>query len=57
MDYRNPLASHASYLSLRDWHALLDFPIDTEGIIEDADAAICLWMIELITLVLEDGCL
>ena len=57
MDYRNPLASHASYLSLRDWHALLDFPIDTESIIEDADASISLWMIELITLVLEDGCL
>ena len=34
-----------------------DFPIYTESIIEDADAAICLWMIELITLVLEDGSL
>ena len=34
-----------------------DFPIDTEGIIEDTDATICLWMIEVITLVLEDGSL
>ena len=34
-----------------------DFPIDTKAIIEDADAAICLWMIELITLVLEHRCL
>ena len=34
-----------------------DFPIDTEGIIEDANASIRLWMIEVITLVLEDCCL
>ena len=33
-----------------------DFPINAEGIIEDTDAAICLWVIEVITLVLEDGC-
>ena len=33
-----------------------DFPIDTEGIIEDADTTISLWMIELIALILEDGC-
>ena len=33
-----------------------DFPIDTKGIIEDADTSISLWMIEVITLVLEDGC-
>ena len=32
-----------------------DFPINTESVIEDADASICLWMIEVITLVLEDG--
>ena len=31
-----------------------DFPIDTEGIIEDTDASIGLWMIEVITLVLAD---
>ena len=33
-----------------------DFPIDTEGIIKNADASICLWMIEVITLVLEYCC-
>ena len=33
-----------------------DLPIDTEGIIEDADSAIGFWMIEVITLVLEDCC-
>lgn len=33
-----------------------DFPIDTEGIIEDANATICLWVIEVITLVLKDSC-
>ena len=33
-----------------------DFPIDTEGIIEDRDTSICLWMIEVITFVLEDCC-
>ena len=33
-----------------------NLPIDTEGIIEDTDASICLWMIEIITLVLEDCC-
>ena len=32
-----------------------DFPINAEGIIKDADTSICLWMIEVITLVLEDG--
>ena len=34
-----------------------DFPIDAEGIIKNANATICLWMIEVITLVLEDGSL
>ena len=33
-----------------------DFPINTEGIIKDANATICLWVIEVITLVLENGC-
>ena len=33
-----------------------DFPIDTEGIIKNANATISLWVIEVITLVLEDGC-
>ena len=33
-----------------------DFPINTEGIIEDADTSICLWVIEVITFVLEDCC-
>ena len=33
-----------------------DFPINTKAIIEDRDTSICLWMIEVITLVLEDGC-
>ena len=32
-----------------------DLPIDTEGIIEDIDATICLWVIELVALVLEYG--
>ena len=31
-----------------------NLPINTEGIIKDADATISLWMIEVITLVLED---
>ena len=34
-----------------------DLPINTEGIIEDADATIGFRMIEVITLVLEDGSL
>ena len=34
-----------------------DLPIDTEGIIEDRDTSICFRMVEVITLVLEDGCL
>ena len=29
-------------------------PINTEGFIKDADTSICLWMIEVITLVLKD---
>ena len=33
-----------------------DFPINTEGFIQDRDASIGLWMIEVITLVLEDCC-
>ena len=32
-----------------------DLPINTEGIIKDADATIGFRMIEVITLVLEDG--
>lgn len=32
-----------------------DFPIDTKGIIEDADTTIGFRMLEIITLVLEDG--
>ena len=36
-------------ISMLGW----EFPIDTKAIIEDADAAICLWVIEVITLVLE----
>ena len=34
-----------------------DFPINTEGFIKDADSTISLWMVEVITLVLEDGSL
>jgi len=34
-----------------------DVPIDTEGVIEDTDTTFCLWMIELVTLVLEHRCL
>lgn len=33
-----------------------NLPINTESVVEDADASICFWMIEVITLVLEDGC-
>ena len=33
-----------------------DFPIDTEGVIENADTSICFRMVKVITLVLEDGC-
>ena len=33
-----------------------DFPIDTEGTIKDTDTTISFWMIEVITLVLEDCC-
>ena len=29
-------------------------PIDTESVVEDADASICLWVIKVITLVLEN---
>ena len=35
------------------WYA----PINAKAIIKDGDAAICLWMIELITLVFEHSCL
>ena len=34
-----------------------DFPINAKDIIVDRDATISLWMIEVITLVLEDVCL
>jgi len=34
-----------------------DLPINTEGFIKDRDTSICLRMIEVITLVLEDGSL
>ena len=33
-----------------------NLPINTEGIIEDADTTISLWMIEVITLILEHSC-
>ena len=32
-----------------------DLPINTESVIKDADTSISLWMIEVITLVLEDA--
>ena len=32
-------------------------PINTKAIIKDRNTSICLWMIEVITLVLEDGSL
>ena len=32
-----------------------DLPINTEGIVENADATIGFWVIKVITLVLEDG--
>ena len=34
-----------------------DVPIDAEGVIEDTDTTFCLWMIKLVTLVLEHRCL
>ena len=34
-----------------------NLPVNTEAVIEDADAAICLWMIEVVALVLEDSSL
>lgn len=49
MENRNLSALHASYLSLRDWHVLLEFPINTEGIIENRDTTISLRMIEVAT--------
>ena len=33
-----------------------DFPINSKAIIKDRDATISFWMIEVITLVLEDSC-
>ena len=33
-----------------------DVPIDGEGVIEDADATFCLWMIKLVAFVLEYRC-
>ena len=35
---------------------VLDAPINTESVIQYTDATICLWMIKLITLVLEYCC-
>lgn len=32
-----------------------DAPVDAEGVVEDADASVCLGVVELVTLVLEDG--
>lgn len=32
-------------------------PVDAEGGVKNADAAICLWMIEFVALILEDCCL
>lgn len=55
MNSRSPSISHASYLYLRNWHVLLDLPINIEGIIKDADTTISLRMIEVVTLALEDG--
>ena len=34
-----------------------DFPINTEGFIENRDTSICLRMIEVVALILEDGSL
>ena len=31
-------------------------PVDAEGVILDTDASVCLWGIEIVTLILEDGC-
>ena len=36
-------------ISMLGW----DIPIDTEGIIEDRDTTICLWIIEVVTFVQE----
>ena len=33
-----------------------NLPINTKAIIKNRDTSICLWMVEVITLVLEDGC-
>ena len=33
-----------------------DSPINAKAVIKDADASICLWVIELIALILEDCC-
>ena len=33
-----------------------NFPINTESIVEDTDTSIYFWMVEVITLVLEDCC-
>lgn len=55
MNSRSPSISHTSYLYLRNWHVLLDLPINIEGIIKDADTTISLRMIEVVTLALEDG--
>ena len=32
-----------------------DFPINAKGVVENTDTTICLWMIEVIILVLEDA--
>ena len=55
MDYQSPSAWHALYLFLRDWHVRLESSNQYRGNHQDADTSICLWMIEAITLVLEDS--
>jgi len=34
-----------------------NLPVDTKAIIKNADATICFWFIEIITLILEYSCL
>ena len=34
-----------------------DAPVDAEGLVQDADASVCLWGVEVVALVLEDCCL
>lgn len=34
-----------------------DAPVDAEGLVQYADASVCLWGVEVVAFVLEDGCL